>query len=676
MLRFKPTVLELDARDLEWHAERHKNRKRENYEQTSRSGPGEASLAYRLPLPPRDNHSVKDGREIESKAPVPQYSQRVWDDVMKAAGVEFNPPLRQPPLRSTPIAYKLASSISGEAVPDSKHLDLNTNILEAELNVDNSPDSSCEYTPCYDQTTSSSEKNEDGTKASQRSSHLSQQSKEKTPRKHRLSFLKFHRKGHKVSSEEPQSQEVRKIIKQHTFDGSQDEQPHKRDMCVSQHSSDIPSAALLAELEEISGRLQLGSLRPSDSFPSPASSYTSLVSEDDGFTRWTADYPKTQLRSVEKVKSFSGHMPRSPLYISHAADSNSPEKASQRPTVKMIMEASENPCRTPLPPREPRLPAPGTQGQIFCIEEDDYSANTSGSEKITDVLDLGSFGVDGSATASSISIHNESEHRSRERSSPNWETYPDPEHNHWEQGNPESSSRDPKSLRLRRSPAHSPFTYQDTYASSEACIRTPQSLPKLPSPFSEIPRVVSNDFITSSPLTNPFGNPMLSTNGASMPADNPRPATQRRLSTYAATFVPATMQHRQDFEHTQHYRQPTNSNPAAPAHTAHSPTSLSPMPPQTPRRIPVYDDGLPNNSQPQTPVGLPRHGIFPMPGPFTAPQPRHARTTWRDLPHAGLVWHNGYRMPHEEGRDDEENIASGMGRLSIRDRSRPGDGRH
>ena len=53
-----------------------------------------------------------------------------------------------------------------------------------------------------------------------------------------------------------------------------------------------------------------------------------------------------------------------------------------------------------------------------------------------------------------------------------------------------------------------------------------------------------------------------------------------------------------------------------------TPPPLPPPPQHTPhRRIRIYDDSLPASSQPQTPVGLPRHGVplMQMAGAYTAP---------------------------------------------------------
>ena len=109
--------------------------------------------------------------------------------------------------------------------------------------------------------------------------------------------------------------------------------------------------------------------------------------------------------------------------------------------------------------------------------------------------------------------------------------------------------------------------------------------------------------------------------------------------------------------------------------------SLSPPTPKTPQRtVMVYNDALPAASQPQTPVGLPRHGVLPMSmiGSFTAPvgqasrrrgrmqgQPTHSPTTRGGRRN---VWRQLSQDIGAEGAEDQEN--NGVAEANVMQRAR------
>ena len=163
----------------------------------------------------------------------------------------------------------------------------------------------------------------------------------------------------------------------------------------------------------------------------------------------------------------------------------------------------------------------------------------------------------------------------------------------------EEAAGDNANTTASRSP-NSPF--QPTIPASDEHV-TPPNEPQLPNPFSATPRNVSwNYSLPSSPILPRYST----SSGRSAP----------RARNYVFGSSPAAS-----------HEDNSQSNPSPSAFTQFNSTPPSMEAPRTPppprSAIRVYNDALPPHSQPQTPLGLPRHGVPPtiFSSLYTTPRP-------------------------------------------------------
>ena len=306
-----------------------------------------------------------------------------------------------------------------------------------------------------------------------------------------------------------------------------------------------------------------------------------------GFNEETTPRPISYPRSMEQLQRRSSGLPRSSLHISQSAISSSPEKPVITPAKNHVGEGSG---LLSQPPRRRITYRPRTD--TYSYEESEISDDS----KLYYQSSPSANGFNESnAVIRPASLHSGPSEVYRSYS---FQT---------------QSSRQVSDGYSTTSSIHTPSPVRNT----PARYLIPSGLPP---PFSATRRTVSqNPVVPVSGTRNPFSTPAYSPSAsisASSPLSLPQssrnftaptnvtypsgdlPIRTRNLSPYAAELMPGN------------------------SFTAWSiqANSSSPMAPRTPPRfMPVYNDNLPADSQPQTPYQLPRHGVPIQNGYYTAP---------------------------------------------------------
>ncbi|MCJ1405304.1 hypothetical protein MMC11_008531 [Xylographa trunciseda] len=623
MLRLPTTKIDLGPRDLAWHIDRYHQRKARYDEiryvsgslgstrQASQLQPPKVRLPYLSNHPAyvqqATGHVVADDSLISSE-PVPRDSRSFWNGVLAVAGTSMQ--------NTEPLPHELFSDVEAATTsseshhnsissdPSSGHDELevsqqghesgrNTRDLRdvveaatqlAEIRSQFSPDSS----------QSSENGKEDAT-----NSFFDLEAGRGATSNRRRPFFSFRRAGHDGGIDEDISNLSRSFSSQLDFDGSselmpnydeQEEEEEEEDLAVAKAvpiNGPLPRPVLLHTTSRLRG--QGSQMENEDS--ELAETIASLHELIDG-----AASPAPRLPThIEHMRSRSGTIARSPLYFSQAVTSSSPEKPSNVSPFHADLHAGSMTSLLSLPPRRPKQYKPQRESSI--------SSRASHASSIF-------RGSAGTARHSYQSSH------------PQWDETDDMRSGASD-GDGRSNPPPFPPTRIRDSPAHS-FTSSPPQPSPYSATTTRRTepppinplstsliypshpptnsptLPPLPPPFSSTRRLVSfNLALPSSSPTNPFTSPA-------------HPSPPQPHSTHLRNPFHAPSPHT-------HQPSPASRSPARtiPLHYTPSP---SPPPPTTPHRsMRIYNDALPALSQPRTPLGLPRHGVYAGVGAYTAP---------------------------------------------------------
>lgn len=647
MLRLPPSKIELSSRDLSWHVERYQQRKDShlavNHAARPKANAPHVTVGDRVPLSQHQrvgvwpSASIADD-EIFSNEPVPRNDQAFWDGVVayaEASSAATDPLYDDRQESSTEESSESVAWLPNPSPPDSDEGDERDygDHWRAQLS-DYDPSSSLSLSQTGSSTlgrqgtaspkaTESSEADVDEETIQQ--TQIEGDHASNTGSRHRRSFFGFRYAGHDGGGDEDISNSFSSELE-------------------LEESSDIPRGHELHRQSSSSSEVREKSIseqRRLHMFPGfdetqPRNLESGMETQlNEGFSAIspprTIEDPTTpplpSNRLVDRLRSRSGLLPRSPLHVSHALASSSPEKDSHAPSPSSDGTRLRHVrLHTRLPSR-PKTHGTQIEGNHAVSSEAPQRGNTS-----TDVYDLRGEGS-GYVPAEDremeqLNARMDAFHRRNSYAvevALAKEAIDDYLAQHHSSSSPSTDSESParsftssppprlgvdgssiaKSSTKRRQTSLSFFPQPATGG-------THNPLP-LPPPFSTKRRLVSFD-LTSNLLPLPQ-HPATSPIHAD--ASSPEP-----LALPAASLDP-------------HFSSPQShshlSSPHSPIYSP-SPSPVPAPPPRTPRStrsIRVYNDALPASSQPQTPVGLSRGGLNIMPwyerGAWTAPVGTRAR---------------------------------------------------
>lgn len=566
-------------------------------------------------------HSGPD-TEIFSDDPVPQGSRAFWDRVLAEAGT---PTRVQTASMATatliePSDEFLNSTHSSKGSIDSVSGDPNTGSSDLQSHSFHDPAGSLSFETPYASRSSSSQ-TDHGT-------HAEKAEQRPPPReiiqslspRSRLSFFPFRRKARPEAGKSSDSMEIGHV--DHSLSGSMAvDGPSDRHSSDYRDSLDFDQRAKSPDPDDglYGSRRDRRTISQAFSEDQARGQHTEALTNRQG-DRTVLPPP----RAFGHSRNYSGT--RSSLYISEAAASSSPER---RPTTPIVHNSNGLESRGLLsqPPRRPKMYRRRSQTYSYTQSEDSPHADVPQ--------------MDGPSTVEAIT----NRIPSLSISSP-----------------PRYSVSPPGSRSSRQQTPTTPGRTSDRSFPS-----SPPTLPPLRSPYSTNSPASPQETIeirsyrsASSILSSHSRAPSLNSNINPSPSYThsiPRPLPQRNLSPYAGPFVLRSA-HRvtssqlvlpPPFSATSRNVSISNSLPPSSPASPHTPpprqtsvsispstnqprtpprrpsgTTVSISPPRnpSPRRVPVYNDNVSPTTQPQTPVGLPRHGIPAMHtqnAAFTAP---------------------------------------------------------
>ncbi|MCJ1314589.1 hypothetical protein MMC25_008271 [Agyrium rufum] len=693
MLRLPASKIALTQKDLTWHKDRHEIRLTQpvepkvpplNIKQSRASFVG--SSIGEFPLPPSHQALVaEDDLSIVSPHPVPKGSRAFWDNV------------RAETTSGRLLEYDVADLAKYlETIRDRQEIIHTAPSHAWRAPINTSWESYSDVDETYSgaggideaDAGSSSTTSSDDSKKTQIENNYLPETRETTSAapsethatKHRFSFLGFPRKSHKESRNANFNQLEARFPNQIDLDGASEA---ARLSDLSAHHGDDCSAraAELEYLPPISPGLMEKTCRTASTLEhhglEPDVDHVHGLSLDQHEVEGAANTSSklvTRNPHTAHIRSHSGGLPRSRLYISHAAISSSPEKRSATPNA--IGDTSPGDLEPPpsllrLPPRRPprakllppiyplparpKLPC-NVANHVHSSPSEPYASNSTKHHS----------DVPTSSTESPNRFDIGSSPPSLPRSSPDpLSTSPlndqTPRHNN---SSPETSYIPVTSTR------------NPSYRLFPATTSTP---PLPPLPFSATPRIASlslgsTQSISSSPLRPP-----------TTPQRTSTPPNPTHIPQAQSTILPSSSRSSRHPNQTPaslrvHFRNQAgpSSHSSSPSHSASAPSTPSPTRISTPypypdlrprRRIPVYNDALPSSSQPQTPIGLPRHGIPPLEsgvlpvGARTAPPAmmRVRRVAARDAAEGGSPVRRGAIVGGVEAREVGRGRGEGIG---------------
>jgi len=652
MLRLTPSKIELSSRDLSWHVQRYQQRKDShlaaNHTARPKANAPHLTIGVHVPLSQHQRVGVWPNPSIEaaddelfSNEPVPRNDQAFWDGVVAYA--EASPAATDPLYddREELSAEESSESIASLPDPSLRHSDESDRQYygdhwRAQLS-DYDPSSSLDLSQTGSSTlgrqgtaspkaTESSEV--DSNEETIQQTHIEGDRPSNTGSRHRRSIFGFRYAGHDGGADGDLSDSFSSELE---LEGSSDI-PRER----SELHRPISSSAEMRE-KSISEQL-FPHLFPGFDDTQHRNLESDIETQlNEGFSAISRPWnepneesttpPLPSNRLVGRLRSRSGLLPRSPLHVSHALASSSPKKDSHTPSP-----SSDGTClrharlHTRLPSRPKRYgtrsegnPVPGSEAPPRPNSSTDgYDLQGEGwgylpaedreMEQLNARMDAfhrrNSYAVEVALAEEAIDDYLAQHHSS---SSPS--TDPESPPRSFTSTPPRRLGLDgsslPRSSTKRRQTSLNLFPQPPTG-------EPPTPLP-LPPPFSTKRRLVSFD-LTSNPLPlpqNPITSPL---HGA---ASSPDPLALPVISPHPPFSSPQS--------------QSRLSSPYSPIYSP-SPSPVPAPPPRTPRStrsIRVYNDALPANSQPQTPVGLSRGGLNAMPwyerGAWTAPVGTRAR---------------------------------------------------
>lgn len=498
MLRLAPTQIGIGSRDLTWHTERHEarqSRRADGYPVEVIASPDRAvplgadrvkpNLSHRFvrPLSTRktSTNSVRDS-DLISKGPVPRSSRIFWDNILADAG--------------TPSGIKVQNvGKRPRIIEQSDKSQGNARSAEASLGGDFDTPTEAYYASLFDITSPRQQsKKADVLHSSFSSEYTSACEYNENSRE--LPGNDFHeqapqfdlpiRSSSLLLSSGGTNQEVSTIGSRGLFyekdcDSYPDSLPYyPRNLGTNADAESRSEFQSSPQDAGIAATKKSGQGKASDT---PESN--DMAAESFG------PFSLLQLRLPRVVENFrrrSNGLPRSPLYISQAVASSSPEKRPQAFSSDSDEDVMKSPNR---PPRRRKTYKPRSESYPFSISE--KSLSSSYADEISETGGTGYLSAEESSP----------------RSSP-------PEYDNSDRGGSISSSPIPN---LRPSPIRSK---RSTSPHSFRSFQTPIALPPLPPrPFSATRRTTSGTIaLPASPVPQLFSPPPSPTR--SSPSTTPR----------------------------------------------------------------------------------------------------------------------------------------------------------
>lgn len=501
MLRLAPTQIGIGSRDLTWHTERHEarqSRRADGYPVEVITSPDRAvpvradrvkpNLSHRFvrPLSARKTspNSVDDS-DLISKDPVPRGSRIFWDNILADAGTTSG--IKVQNVGKRPRIIEQSAKSQG-----------NPRSAEASLEGDFDTPTEAYYASLFDSTslhqqtektdvlhssfsseyTSACEYNENNRELPGNDFH------EQSPQFDlpiRSSSLLLYPGGTKQKDSTISS---RGLFYRKDWDSYPSSLPYyRRNLGTNADAESRSEFQSSSQDARIATTKKSGQGKASDK---PESN--DMAAESFG----QFSLPQLQLpRVVENFRRRSNGLPRSPLYISQAVASSSPEKRSQAFSNDSDEDVMKSPSLLNRPPRRRKTYKPRSESYPFNVSE--KSLSSSYADEISETGETGYLSAEESSP----------------RSSP-------PEYNTSDLGGSISSSPIPK---LRPSPVRSKHS---TSPHSFRSFQTPISLPPLPPrPFSATRRTTSGTIaLPASPVLPIFSPPPSPTR--SSPSTTPR----------------------------------------------------------------------------------------------------------------------------------------------------------
>lgn len=501
MLRLAPTQIGIGSRDLTWHTERHEarqSRRADGYPveviaSLDRAAPLRAdrvkpNLSHRFvrPLSTRKTgtNSVHDS-DLISKDPVPRSSRIFWDNILADAG--------------TPSGIKVQNvGKRPRIIEQSDKSQGNARSAEASLEGDFETPTEAYYASLFDITLPRQQRNKADVLHSSFSSEYTSAC-EYNENNRELPGNDFHqqlpqfdlpiRSSSLLLSPGGTSQEVsitgsRDLFYRKDWDSHPNSLPYSQRNLGTNADAESRSEFQSSPLDAgIAATKKSGQGKVSDT---PESN--DMAAESFG----SFSLPQLRLpRVVENFRRRSSGLPRSPLYISQAVASSSPEKRPQAFSNDSNEDVMKSPSLLNRPPRRRKTYKPRSESYPFDISE--TSLSSSYADEISEAGETSYLSTEGSSP----------------RSSP-------PEYDNSDRGGSISSSPIPKlrpsSVRPRRST--SPHSFRS--------FQNPIALPPLPPrPFSATRRTTSGTIaLPASPVPRIFSPPPSPTR--SSPSTTPR----------------------------------------------------------------------------------------------------------------------------------------------------------
>ncbi|MCJ1418346.1 hypothetical protein MMC32_004693 [Xylographa parallela] len=609
MLRLPTTKIDLGPRDLAWHIDRYHQRKarydeghhmngsvrsahRESQVQSSKV-PFRCLPHQHVYVPQATSRVVVDDALVSSE-PVPRDSNAFWNGVVAVAGTSMQNSEPLPHERYSDVEAAASSSEShNTSIPSdpSSGFDELETLQQGHEHARNAHDlrdvleAATRLAELRSQfSVDSSQSSENGKEDVTNNFVDLEAGRGATPARRRT-FFNFRRAEHDGGIDEDISTLSRSFSSQLDFNDSHESMPiynehgEEEDLAIAR-AVPISRSVPRPVLQHTTSRLRGQGSQLEDEEAELAETIASLHELIDG-----AVSPAPRLPAhIEHLRSRSGTIARSPLYLSQAVTSSSPEKASTVSLYHTSLQPESMTSLLSLPPRRAKQYKPKSSSSI-------------GSKASHDSNDL--------------RISRGTARHPHQSTHPEWDE-PNELQNAISHSNghpidatfqPPSTHTSPAYTFASSPPQPSPHSITTTHRPS------PPQLPPLPPPFSSTRRLVSfNLALPSPPPANPFTSPA---RPSPPPAHPPNASTPNDLNPFRA---PSSHSHR-----TIASTPPSRSVTHLPRHYTPSP---SPPPPTTPHRsMRIYNDALPAFAQPQTPLGLPRHGVYAS-GPgayYTAP---------------------------------------------------------
>lgn len=500
MLRLAPTHIGIGSRDLTWHTERHEarqSRRTDGYPVEVIGSPDRAvpvrtdrvksSLSHRFarPLSTRktNTNSVR-GADLISKDPVPRASRIFWDNILADAGTPSGIKVQNVGRRPRIIEQSDESQGNARSAEATFEGDFNTpteaynpSLFDITSPRQQSKKADVLHSSFSSEYNSACEYNENNRELPGNDFH--EQSQFDLPIRSSSLFL-----SPGGTKQEDSMIGPRDLFYRKDWDSCPDSLPyHRRNLGTN------ADAESRSEFQSSSQDARIATTKkPDQGKASETPEFNDMAAESIGpFSLPQLPFP----RVVENFRRRSNGLPRSPLYISQAVTSSSPEKRPQAFSNDSDEDVIKSPSLLNRPPRRRKTYKSRSESYPFDVSEKSLA----------------------SSYADDISENGETGYLSAEESSPRSSP---PEYDISDQGGSISSSPIPK---LRPSPARSK---SNTSPYSFRSLRTPIALPPFPPrPFSATRRTTSGTIALPASPVSPLSSPPPSPTRSS-PSTTPR----------------------------------------------------------------------------------------------------------------------------------------------------------